>query len=62
MKITKVEPIMVDRFCFVCIETGEGLTGIGESDAWGQLEATAAAITKYAECLVGKDPRPIEYH
>ncbi len=62
MKITKVTPLMVDRFCFVRIETDKGITGIGESGTWGQLEASAAAITKYAEYLVGKDPRPIEHH
>ena len=62
MKITRVEPLMVDRFCFVRIETDKGITGIGESGTWGQLEASAAAITKYAEYLVGKDPRPIEHH
>ena len=62
MKITKVEPLMVDRFCFVRIETDKGLTGIGESGAWGQLEASAASITKYGEYLVGKDPRLIEHH
>jgi galactonate dehydratase len=62
MKIVKVEPLMVDRFCFVRIQTDNGITGIGESGTWGQLEASAAAITKYAEYLVGKDPRPIEHH
>ncbi|WP_428485907.1 galactonate dehydratase [Rhodopila sp.] len=62
MKITKVEPLMVDRFCLVRIETDAGITGIGESGAWGQLEASAAAIRKYAEYLVGRDPRPIEHH
>lgn len=62
MKITKVEPLLLDRFCFVRIETDQGITGIGESGAWGQLEATAASITKYAEYLVGRDPAPIEHH
>ena len=62
MKITKVEPLLIDRFCLVRIETDAGITGIGESGAWGQLEASATAITKYAEYLVGKDPRPIEHH
>jgi galactonate dehydratase len=46
----------------VRIETDAGITGIGESGALGQLEACATAITKYAEYLVGKDPRPIEHH
>ena len=62
MKITKVEPLLVDRFCFVRIETDKGITGIGESGTWGQLEASAASITKYAEYLVGRDPRYIEHH
>jgi galactonate dehydratase len=62
MKITKVEPLMVDRFCYVRIETDRGITGIGESGTWGQLEASAAAIAKYADYLVGRDPRPIEHH
>jgi galactonate dehydratase len=62
MKITKVEPLLLDRFCYVRIETDKGITGIGESGTWGQLEATAAAISKYAEYLVGRDPRPIEHH
>ena len=62
MKITKVQPLLVDRFCLVRIETDVGITGIGESGAWGQMEASAASIAKYAEYLVGKDPRPIEHH
>jgi galactonate dehydratase len=62
MKITRVQPLMVDRYCFVRVETDNGITGIGESGTWRQLEASAAAITKYAEYLVGKDPRPIEHH
>ena len=56
MKITKVEPMMVDRFCFVRIETDTGMSAIGESGTWGQLEASAASINKYGEYLVGKDP------
>ncbi len=62
MKITKVTPLLLDRFCFVRIETDEGVTGLGESGTWGQLEASAASIAKYAEYLEGKDPRPIEHH
>jgi galactonate dehydratase len=62
MKITKVEPLMIDRFLYVRIETDTGITGLGESGTWGQLEASQAAIVKYAEYLVGKDPRPIEHH
>jgi galactonate dehydratase len=62
MKITKVEPLLVDRFLLVRISTDAGITGIGESGTWGQLEASAAAIAKYGEYLLGKDPAPIEHH
>jgi galactonate dehydratase len=62
MKITKVEPLLLDRFCYVRIETDQGITGLGESGTWGQIEATAASISKYGEYLVGRDPAPIEHH
>src|SRR4051794_7806912 len=62
MKITRVQPLLVDRFLLVRVETDKGITGIGESGTWGHLEASAAAISKYAEYLVGKDPRSIEHH
>jgi galactonate dehydratase len=62
MKITKVEPLLLDRFLYVRISTDAGITGIGESGTWGQLEASAASIAKYGEYLVGKDPFPIEHH
>ena len=62
MKITKVEPLLLDRFLYVRVSTDAGITGIGESGTWGQLEASAASIAKYGEYLVGKDPFPIEHH
>ena len=62
MKITKVEPLLLDRFLYVRISTDAGITGIGESGTWGQLEASAASITKYGEYLMGRDPFPIEHH
>ena len=62
MKITKVEPILADRFLFVRVETDAGISGIGESEAWGYVEASAAAIRKFGEYLVGKRAGDIEYH
>ena len=62
MKITKVEPLLLDRFLYVRVSTDAGITGIGESGTWGQLEASAASIAKYGEYLIGKDPFPIEHH
>ena len=62
MKITRVEPLSVDRFLFVKIHTDAGITGIGESGAWGFLEASKAAIQKFGRYLVGEDPFRIEHH
>ena len=62
MKITKVEPILVDRYLFVQVHTDEGLVGLGESGAWGFLESAYAAVTKFGDYLLGEDPLRIEHH
>ncbi|MEV0068140.1 mandelate racemase/muconate lactonizing enzyme family protein [Amycolatopsis sp. NPDC050768] len=62
MKITKVEPILVDRYLFVQVHTDEGLVGLGESGAWGFHESAAAAVVKFGEYLLGEDPLRIEHH
>ncbi|MBN3846237.1 mandelate racemase/muconate lactonizing enzyme family protein [Paraburkholderia sp. Ac-20342] len=62
MKIASVTPIFADRFLYVKVTTEDGLTGIGESGAWGQYEASAAAMVKCGEYLVGRDARQIEHH
>jgi len=62
MKITAVEPYPVDRYLLVKVHTDAGITGIGESGAWGFLEASQAAIEKFGRYLVGQDPLRIEHH
>jgi galactonate dehydratase len=62
MKITSVEALPVDRYLFVQVHTDSGITGLGESGAWGFLEASAPAIEKLGRYLVGKDPLLIEHH
>jgi galactonate dehydratase len=62
MKITKVEPINVDRYQFVQVHTDAGIVGLGESGTWGYLEASEAVMHKYAQYLVGEDPLRIEHH
>ena len=62
MKITKVTPLMLDRYLLVQIETDSGISGLGESGAWGYLEASKSAIEKYGRYLVGEDPLRIEHH
>ena len=62
MKITSVQALQIDRFLICKVDTDEGISGIGESGAWGHLEASAAAIEKFADYLVGQDPLRIEHH
>jgi len=62
MKITKVTPLMLDRYLLVQVETDAGITGLGESGAWGFLEASQSAIEKFGRYLVGEDPLRIEHH
>ncbi len=62
MKITKITPLMLDRFLLVTVETDAGITGLGESGAWGFLEASKAAVEKFGRYLVGQDPLKIEHH
>ena len=44
MKITDVRTIFVDRYLFVQVHTDEGIVGLGESGAWGYLEASGGAV------------------
>ncbi len=62
MKISAVEPLAIDRYLFVQVHTDAGIVGLGESGAWGHLEASEAAMRKFGEYLVGKDPFQIEHH
>src|SRR5262245_29653468 len=62
MKISKVECLPVDRYLFARITTDTGITGIGESGAWGFLDASAGALETFRGYLVGKDPLLIEHH
>lgn len=62
MKITRARPRRAGQFLFAEITTDNGIVGIGESGVWGHLEASEAALQKYCEYLIGKDPRRIEQH
>ncbi|HXF60985.1 MAG TPA: galactonate dehydratase [Caldilineaceae bacterium] len=62
MKITDVKTIFVDRYLFVQVYTDEGITGLGESGAWGYLEASAGAVETFKRYLIGQDPLRIEHH
>ena len=62
MKITDVRPLLLDRFLFVEVTTDAGIKGLGESGAWGFLEASAGALETFKEYLIGQDPLCIEHH
>ena len=46
MKIAKIENIFINRYLFVQVTTDTGLTGLGESGAWGFQESAAAAVDR----------------
>ncbi len=62
VKITAIETIAVDRYLFVQVHTDAGITGLGESGAWGFLEASAAVVETFKRYLIGQDPLRIEHH
>jgi len=61
MKITKVTPILIDRYLYVEVETDEGIKGLGESGAWGFLEASYGAVEQLKGAVLGQDPLRIEF-
>ena len=63
MKITGLATFIVPpRWCFLKIETDEGVSGWGEPVVEGRAHTVAAAVEELADYLVGKDPRLIEDH
>ncbi len=63
MKITRLTTFLVPpRWCFLKIETDEGIVGWGEPVLEGRAQTVAAAVEELADYLVGKDPRNIEDH
>ncbi|MDP0505928.1 MAG: mandelate racemase/muconate lactonizing enzyme family protein [Fusobacterium sp. JB019] len=62
MKITDIRVIRANKFIYVKVMTDEGIYGIGESGAWGFLDASAEAIESFKSYLIGKNPLNIEQH
>ncbi len=62
MKITQIETLPIDQYLFVQVHTDEGITGLGESGAWGYLEASATCVETFKRYLIGQDPLRIEHH
>ncbi len=63
MKITKLTTYIVPpRWCFLKIETDEGITGWGEPVLEGKALSVQAAVHELEDDLIGKDPLLIEDH
>jgi galactonate dehydratase len=62
LKITDIRVLPVDNYLFVKVITDAGITGLGESGAWGYLEASGAVIESFKSYLIGQDPLRIEHH
>lgn len=66
MKIAKVEGLLIGSDLIgtnfvVRITTDTGITGIGQSGAWGFPDAVAAVVDQFREYLIGEDPFRIEH-
>jgi galactonate dehydratase len=63
MKITKLTTFIVPpRWCFLKIETDEGVSGWGEPVVEGRAHTVATAVEELSDYLVRKDPFLIEDH
>lgn len=63
MKITKMTTYLVPpRWCFLKIETDDGVSGWGEPVLEGRAATVATAVEELSDYLIGKDPFLIEDH
>lgn len=63
MKITSLRTYLVaPRWCFLRIDTDEGITGWGEPVVEGRAHTVAAAVDELSDYLIGRDPLRIEDH
>ena len=66
MKIEKVEGLLIGSDLIgtnfvVRITTDTGITGIGQSGAWGFPDAAEAVVNQFREYLIGQDPFRIDH-
>ena len=64
MKITDVKVHLAKEwrtFCFVAVETDEGISGIGEAGITGRELAVQGAIEHFKPLLIGQDPFRTEH-
>lgn len=61
-KIEKVESLPIGGGYYVRITTDDGLSGVGQSAAWGYPAAVDHVVQSFTPYLVGQDPMRIEHH
>ncbi len=66
MKIDKIESFLIGSDLVASnyvlrITTDSGLTGTGQSGAWGYPDAVAAVVDQFRDYLIGADPFHIDY-
>jgi galactonate dehydratase len=61
-KIERVESLPIGGGYFVRITTDDGLSGVGQSAAWGYPQAVDQVVQSFTPYLVGQDPMRIEHH
>lgn len=62
MKIDSVDSKVIGAAHYVRLITDTGLVGYGQSGVWAYPEAVHAVVERFADYLVGRDPRLIEHH
>jgi galactonate dehydratase len=62
LKIERVESLPIGGGYYVRIVTDNGLTGIGQSAAWGYPTAVDQMVQSFTPYLIGQDPMRIEHH
>lgn len=63
MKVTRLTTYLVPpRWCFLRIDTDEGIVGWGEPIVEGRAHTVAAAVEEMSDYLIGQDPLRIEEH
>jgi galactonate dehydratase len=61
-KIERVESLPIGGGYYVRITTDDGLSGVGQSAAWGYPQAVDQVVQSFTPYLVGQDPMRIEHH
>ena len=63
MRITTLRTFLVPpRWCFLRIDTDDGISGWGEPVVEGRAATVARAVEELGDYLIGRDPAPIEDH